>query len=84
VFRRITVQSKPGQIAGENPSQKNPIQKRTDKVAQHVGLSSNSSTAKKKKKKNHFLFLSAPCNLPNTAAICLFLSMSLPSSCTLR
>jgi hypothetical protein len=39
---------------------------------------------KKKKKKNHSLFLSAPCNLPNTAAICLFLSMSLLSSCTLR
>jgi hypothetical protein len=38
----------------------------------------------KKEERNHSLFLSAPCNFENTAAICLYLSRSLPSNCTLR
>jgi hypothetical protein len=69
---------------------KSQYKKRTDEVAQGIELSSNPSTAKKKKKKkkkkrrDHSLFLYAPCSLPNTATICLFLSRSLPSSYTLR
>jgi hypothetical protein len=36
-IRRITVPSQPGQIVRETLSQKNPSQKRTDKVSQGVG-----------------------------------------------
>jgi hypothetical protein len=53
VIRRITVQSQPGKIAGEDLSQKNPIQKMTDELAQGVGLCSNPSIGKKKEEDRH-------------------------------